>query len=291
MRILFIGDIMGKPGRWVLSQLLKNVRRKHEIDFTIANIENAAGGFGLTEPISRKIKSYGVDFQTSGNHIWDRQDIFPFMDDPENRVIRPANYPSGTPGYGSMIHTLPDGRRIGIVNLEGRVYGRNIDCPFRTMDGELSLVQERTNIIVVDMHAETTSEKMAMGHYLDGRISLLVGTHTHVQTADEKIFPKGTAYITDVGMTGPHDGVIGMRFRSVIPRFLQGIPHRFAVAEGDVRLCAVIADIDDDSGKATSIERLQIAFDGKMPEEYQLPQEGMEDDEGFSMEDDNGDDT
>jgi metallophosphoesterase (TIGR00282 family) len=261
---------MGKPGRWALSQLLKPIKQKHKIDFTIANVENAAGGFGLTQPISQKIESYGVDVQTSGNHIWDRQDVFPYMEEPENRVLRPANNPSGSPGYGSYLFKLYDGRRVGVINLEGRVYGRNIDCPFRCADGELRLMRDETKIIVVDFHAETTSEKMAMGYYLDGRASLVVGTHTHVQTADEKILPKGTAYITDAGMTGPHNGVIGMKIRPVLARFLSGVPHRFSVADGDVKLSGVIAEIDDQSGNALSIERLQVDFDGQIPEDYEL---------------------
>lgn len=268
MNILFIADIMGKPGRWVLSQTLRSVKEKHRIDFTIANIENAAGGFGLTEQISQKITSYGVDVQTSGNHIWDRSDIFIFLEEPENKVLRPANSPSGSPGFGSTISTLPDGRKVGVINIEGRVYGRNIDCPFRTVDGELSLMKDQANIIVVDFHAETTSEKQAMAHYLDGRVSLVVGTHTHVQTADECVMPKGTAYITDAGMTGPHSGVIGMKVRPVLARFLTAIPHRFAVASDDVRLAGVVAEIDDETGMARSIERLMIPFDGKMPDEY-----------------------
>jgi metallophosphoesterase (TIGR00282 family) len=274
VKILFVGDIMGKPGRWVLSQLLRSVKEKHEVDFTVANVENAAGGFGLTEPISQKIMSYGVDVQTSGNHIWDRNDIFLYLEEPENKVIRPANYPSGAPGFGSCLHQLPDGRKLGVINIEGRVYGRNIDCPFRTIDGELSLMKDQVKIIVVDFHAETTSEKLAMGRYLDGRVSMLIGTHTHVQTADEMILEKGTAFITDVGMTGPHSGVIGMKTRPVLARFLTGIPHRFAVASDDVKLAAVVVEVDDETGIAISIERLMIGFDGKLPEGYIIDRGG-----------------
>jgi metallophosphoesterase (TIGR00282 family) len=273
VKILFVSDIMGKPGRWILSQLLKPVRQKHGIDLAIANIENAAGGFGLTKPISQKIASYGIDVQTSGNHIWDRQEIFPFLDDDYNRVIRPANYPAGSPGYGSYVYKFPDGRKVGVINIEGRVFMRDIDCPFRTIDGELRLMQGQTNIIVVDFHAETTSEKGAMARYLDGRVSLVVGTHTHVQTADEQILPKGTAFITDAGMTGPHSGVIGMNVEPVLARFLTAVPHRFSVASDDVKLMGVVAEIDDETGRAISIERLQISYDGKLPEEYQLEKE------------------
>lgn len=269
MNILFIGDVMGKAGRWVLSQLLRAVKEKHKIDFTVANVENAAGGFGLTEPISQKIMSYGVDVQTSGNHIWDRSDIFPFLDEAENRILRPANYPAGSPGFGSYVYHMPgSGKKVGIINIEGRVYGRNIDCPFRTVDGELSLIRSETKVIIVDFHAETTSEKEAMAHYLDGRVSLLAGTHTHVQTADERVLPKGTAYITDVGMTGPHSGVIGMKVQPVLARFLTGFPHRFAVATDNVKMAGVVVQVDDQTGTASSIERLMIEFDGKMPDEY-----------------------
>jgi metallophosphoesterase (TIGR00282 family) len=268
VNILFIGDIMGKPGRWVLSQLLRSVKEKHRIDFTVANVENAAGGFGLTEPISQKIMSYGVDVQTSGNHIWDRSDIFLYLEERENRVLRPANYPSGSPGFGSYVYRFLDGRKVGVINIEGRVYGRNIDCPFRTVDGELSMMKDTTEIIVVDFHAETTSEKQAMGHYVDGRVSMLVGSHTHVQTADEQILPKGTAYITDAGMTGPHGGVIGMKTRPVLARFLTGIPHRFAVDSNNVKLAGVVVEVNDETGRAVSIERLMIDFDGEVPEDY-----------------------
>ena len=268
MNILFIGDIMGRPGRWVLSQLLKPVKEKHQIDFTVANVENAAGGYGLTEPISEKIMSYGVDIQTSGNHIWDRRDIFRFLDEPSSKVLRPANNPSGSPGFGSYLYTLPDKRKVGVINIEGRVFGRNIDCPFRAVDGELQLMKDKTKFIVVDFHAETTSEKGAMAHYLDGRVSLIVGTHTHVQTADERVMPKGTAFITDVGMTGSHSGVIGMKLEGVLARFLTAIPHRFGISTDDVKLAGVVTEIDDETGMAKSIKRLMIDFDGKVPDYY-----------------------
>jgi metallophosphoesterase (TIGR00282 family) len=275
---------MGKPGRWALSQLLRPIKQKHQIDFVVANVENAAGGYGLTKPISQKIMSYGVDVQTSGNHIWDRNEIFPYLDFAENRVIRPANNPAGSPGYGSYLFTLQDGRKVGVINVEGRVFGRNIDCPFRTVDGELRLMKDSTKIIVVDIHAETTSEKGAMAHYVDGRVSLLVGTHTHIQTADERIMPKGTAFITDAGMTGPHSGVIGMNPEGVLGRFLTALPHRFTVSSGDVKVQGVICEVDDETGRAVSIERLSLDFDGNVPEGYEIvreerEEEGTEDEE------------
>ncbi|MFH1892241.1 MAG: TIGR00282 family metallophosphoesterase [Candidatus Zixiibacteriota bacterium] len=292
MRILFIADIMGKPGRWALSQLLRPIKVKHQIDFVVANVENAAGGYGLTKPISQKIMSYGVDVQTSGNHIWDRNEIFPFLDFAANRVIRPANCPSGSPGYGSYLHTLANGRKVGVINAEGRVFGRNIDCPFRTIDGELRMMKDSTKIIVIDFHAETTSEKGAMAHYVDGRVSLLVGTHTHIQTADEHIMPNGTAFITDAGMTGPHSGVIGMNADGVLGRFLTALPHRFTVSSDDVKIQGVIAEIDDETGKAISIERLSLDFDGRVPEGYEIVRsEADEDQNEDEYEDFDGSDT
>lgn len=268
MNVLFIGDIIGRPGRWILSQILKPLKEKYRIDFTIANVENAAGGFGLTKAIAQKIMSYGVDVQTTGNHIWDRSEVFPYLDAASDRIIRPSNTPSGAPGVGSCIYTLANGKRVGVINLEGRVFGRNLDCPFRCVDGELLLMRDKTKIIIVDFHAETTSEKGAMAYYLDGRVSLLVGTHTHVQTADERILSGGTAFITDVGMTGGYSGVIGMRVQPVLARFLTSIPHRFSVADGDVKLAGVIAEIDDDTGRARSIQRLMVDFDGKIPADF-----------------------
>ncbi len=257
MKILFIADIVGRPGRWATSQLLPDLRRNLDIDFVIANVENAAGGFGLTKEIGQKIITYGVDCLTSGNHIWDRKDIFPYLDE-EYRVLRPANYPPDVPGRGSGIFETRKFEKVGVINIQGRVFIKEIDCPFRRSLEEVEKLKKDAKVIVVDMHAEATSEKMSLGFYLDGKISALIGTHTHVQTADEIILPKGTAYITDAGMTGPHNSIIGIRKEDALARFLTQIPHRFRLGIEDVKFSAVLIDVDSDSGKAKSIERLKI---------------------------------
>jgi 2',3'-cyclic-nucleotide 2'-phosphodiesterase len=260
LRVLIIGDIVGKRGRWSLSRFVKNFIETENIDFVIANVENSAGGFGITENISKKIRSYGVNIQTSGNHIWDRPDLRSFLDRSQY-LLRPANYPMGLPGRGSTVVKLDDGRSIGVLNLEGRDFLSRIDCPFKTADAELTLMRRETNIIIVDFHAEIVQEKQALAHYLDGRVSAFFGTHTHVQTADEKILPKGTAYITDVGMTGAYDSVLGMSTKLAIGRFLTGIPLKFSVADYDVRIGGIVVDINDQSGKATAIKRVMAEID------------------------------
>lgn len=257
MNILFVADIMGKPGRWAVSQILPELKKIHQIDFTIANVENSAGGFGLTKEIAQKIHHYGVDCLTSGNHIWDRKDIFPYLNE-SLRILRPANYPPDVPGRGAAIFDLKNDFKIGVINIQGKVYIKEIDCPFRIADKEIEKIREQTKIIIVDLHAEATSEKMALGWYLDGKVSAVLGTHTHVQTADEIILPQGTAYITDVGMTGPHDSVIGIIKEDAIARFLTQIPRRFTLAKNDVKFCGALVKIDPNSGKALSIERIKI---------------------------------
>ncbi|MBD3219481.1 MAG: TIGR00282 family metallophosphoesterase [candidate division Zixibacteria bacterium] len=255
MKVLIIGDIVGKIGRWAVSQVLPDFIEEKAIDFVIANVENAAGGFGITENISKKIRSYGVNVQTSGNHIWDRPEVKTLLDK-SPYLLRPANYPMGSAGKGSGVYTLADGRKIGVLNLEGRDFLSRIDCPFRVADAELTLLMRETRIIIVDFHAETPQEKQALAFYLDGRISAQFGTHTHVQTADEKILPKGTAYITDVGMTGAYDSILGMSKKIALGRFITGIPLKFSVADGDVRIGGVIFDIDDETGKTVAVERV-----------------------------------
>ncbi|MFQ6031910.1 MAG: TIGR00282 family metallophosphoesterase [Candidatus Zixiibacteriota bacterium] len=264
MNILLIADIVGKPGRWAVSQVLPELKKTHQVDFTIANVENAAGGFGLTREIAQRIRHYGVDCLTSGNHIWDRKDILPYLNE-NSRILRPANYPPDVPGRGVGIFELSDDSKIGVINIQGKVYIKEIDCPFRIADREIEKIREQTKIIVVDLHAEATSEKMALGWHLDGKVSAVLGTHTHVQTADEVIFPQGTAYITDVGMTGAHDSVIGITKKDAIARFLTQIPRRFTLAKDDIKFCGALVKIDPDSGKATSIERIKI--DLPKPEE------------------------
>ena len=257
MKILFIADIIGRPGRWATSQLLPDLKRNLGVDFVIANVENAAGGFGLTKEIGQKIFTYGVDCQTSGNHIWDRKDIYPYLDE-EDRLLRPANYPSDVPGRGSALFETKKFEKVGVINIQGRVFIKEIDCPFKGSLVEIEKLKKEAKIIVVDIHAEATSEKMALARYLEGKVSAVVGTHTHVQTADEIILPKGTAYITDVGMTGPHDSIIGIRKEDAVARFLTQIPHRFRLGIEDVKFSAVLMEIDSNSGRATSIERLKI---------------------------------
>lgn len=260
MKLLFVGDIVGRPGRYALTHALGRLVDRHCVDLVIANGENAAAGFGLTAEVAREIFDAGVDVITSGNHIWDKKEIFAFFDR-EPRLLRPANYPPGLPGKGGGIFKTAGGVAIGVINLEGRAFMNNLDCPFRAADALIDELSAQTKIIFVDFHAETTSEKISLGYYLDGRISAIVGTHTHVQTADERILPGGSAYLTDVGMTGSRDSVIGIRKEEAIERFLTQLPIRFEVAKKDPWLCAVLVTIDEESGKAQAIERVQVSVD------------------------------
>ncbi|UCE25646.1 MAG: TIGR00282 family metallophosphoesterase [Candidatus Zixiibacteriota bacterium] len=257
--ILFVADICGKAGRQAAAHMVKPLREKYEADYVIANVENAAGGFGITSEMSRKIFSYGIDLQTSGNHIWDRVEIIKYFDT-KPKLLRPANYPTTTPGTGSHIETV-NGVKIGVVNLMGRTYMKDIDCPFRVADRELAAMRKHTNLILLDFHAEATSEKQALAYYIDGLVTAIVGTHTHVQTADEKISRRGTAYITDAGMTGPHESVIGMEVRPSVDRFLTGMPIRFSTASEDVKISGVVVKADPETGEAFSIERFKEDFD------------------------------
>lgn len=256
-KLLFIGDIIGKPGRQVLSRELHRLVDRYLVDLVIANGENAAGGFGLTEEVAQELYKMGVHLITSGNHIWDKKESVGFINKCA-ALLRPANYPEGTPGSGSAIVSTPGGTKVAVVNLEGRVFMNNLDCPFRSADREIAKVREVTPVILVDFHAEASSEKGAMGWYLDGRVSAVVGTHTHVQTADERILAEGTAYITDAGMTGAFDSVIGMRKEEAIQKFLTQLPTKFEVAKKDLRLNAVLIVIDEQTGKALSIDRINI---------------------------------
>lgn len=260
MKILFIGDIVGKPGRRAVNRLLPSIVNDYEIDIVIANCENAAGGFGVTRKVVDELYRNKIDVLTSGNHIWDKKEISDFIDDYET-LLRPANYPEGSLGQGSIIASCISGRPVGVLNLEGRVFMKPLDCPFRVAEREIDRLKKQTNIIIVDMHAEATSEKQALGWFLDGRVSAVLGTHTHVQTADERILPKGTAYITDVGMTGPFDSVIGIKQDIIIQKFLTSFPARYDVAKNNVRLQAVVINIDDASGKSLGIKRLNLSPD------------------------------
>lgn len=257
MRILFVGDVVGKPGRALLCRLLPRLQDQHGIAFTIANAENLAGGVGATQETCEELFRSGVDCLTSGNHIWDKKEILPYIER-EPRLLRPANYPDLNPGSGVYVGVSREGVRIAVVNLIGRIFLANVDCPFRAADSILDELRGRADAIVVDMHAEATSEKVAMGWFLDGRVAAVVGTHTHVPTADEEVRPGGTAYMTDVGMTGPHDSIIGVEKALVIERFLTQRHVRLYPAEGDVRLNAAILDIDPSTGRARGIEAIHL---------------------------------
>ncbi len=260
MRILFIGDIVGRPGRDLVRRGLAAIVAEHRIDLVIANAENAAAGFGITREIGDQLLGYGVDVMTSGNHIWDKKEAIDYIG-AESRLLRPANYPAGVPGNGSYLARTPRNQAVGVINLMGRVFMLAIDDPFACALKEIEAMRQRTRVIVVDFHAEATSEKMAMGWHLDGKVTAVVGTHTHVQTADERILPKGTAYLTDVGMTGPHDSIIGVDIEPALGRFLTGMPARFETAVANPRLNAVIIEAEDLTGRATDIERISYSLE------------------------------
>lgn len=257
VNILFIGDIVGAPGRQAVSRELHRLIDRYRIDLVIANGENAAGGFGITEEKARELFSLGIDVLTSGNHVWDKKESYSYIRR-EERLVRPANYPPETIGRGSTIVRTAGGISVGILNLEGRVFMNSLDCPFRTADREIVRLKEQANIVFVDFHAEATSEKVALGWYLDGKVSAVIGTHTHVQTADERILPGGTAYMTDAGMTGSFDSVIGVKKELAVERFTTQMPVRFEVAKKDIRLNGAVLGIDEMSGSALSVERISL---------------------------------
>jgi len=261
MKILFIGDIVGSPGREAIKKLVGNLKQELQIDFVIANAENASGGSGITSRVAVELFASGVNVLTSGDHIWKKPEIFELINQ-EERIMRPLNFPSGAPGRGAKVFISQNGVKIGVINLNGRVFMEALDCPFKTALKAAEELAAETKIIIVDIHAEATSEKIALGWYLDGKVSAIFGTHTHIQTADEKILPQGTAYITDVGMTGPYDSVIGRRVEDVLTRFLSSIPVRFEVAEGNIQLHGALVEVDEATGKARSIIRIQKKLDG-----------------------------
>jgi 2',3'-cyclic-nucleotide 2'-phosphodiesterase len=260
MRILFIGDIVGRPGRQLVRLGLDAIVSRHEIDFVVANGENAAAGFGITREIGDELLELGIDVLTSGNHIWDKKEALDYIGT-EPRLLRPANYPAGVPGNGSYVARARNGQTVGVINVMGRVFMLNIDDPFAVVLREIETMRQRTRLILVDFHAEATSEKAAMGWHLDGKVTAVLGTHTHVPTADERILPKGTAFLTDAGMTGPHDSIIGVEVEPALGRFLTGLPARFETASANPRLNAVVVDADEATGKATDIERLSYSQD------------------------------
>ncbi|MFN3135230.1 MAG: TIGR00282 family metallophosphoesterase [Candidatus Kryptonium sp.] len=257
INILFIGDVVGEPGLRIVEMLLPNFKKEYKIDFCVANGENLADGKGITPETAQRLFNAGVNVITTGNHVWDKlQQVKDYLISEPN-LIRPLNYPKGTYGKGYVIYNLQNGKgKVAVVNLQGRIFLYPIDCPFRTMEMALSKIAKETKVIIVDMHAETTAEKMAMGWYLDGRVSAVIGTHTHIPTIDARILPNGTGYITDVGMTGPYDSVIGMEKRTSILRFLYQTPHKYEVAQNDVKFSAVFLCVDSQTGKALKIENI-----------------------------------
>ena len=259
MNILFVGDVVGSPGRRALAEALTSVIDRKSIDFTIVNVENAAGGFGLTVELFEDLSKMPIDVFSSGNHIWDKKEIYDTLNS-SDRLLRPANYPPGNPGRGSTVQSTAAGIPVAVLNLQGQVFMPvNADSPFRVADEELAKLKAR--VVVVDMHAEATSEKMAMGWYLDGRVSAVLGTHTHVPTADEMVLPGGTAYQSDVGMTGAYEGIIGFSKDRIIEKFLSQTPRSFETAKRDIRLSGAVVSVDETTGKATGIERVQIRVD------------------------------
>lgn len=258
VRVLFIGDVVGEPGRRIIARSLPDVVSRNSIDCVIANVENAAGGFGITPKIADELFALGINVMTGGNHLWDKKEILGYLEK-ERRLLRGANYPDGVPGAGSLLWEVPSHVTVGVLHLIGRVFMAPLDCPFRVGRREVESLRTHTPIIVVDFHAEATSEKMAIGWYLAGSVSAVIGTHTHIQTADERILPGGTAYITDVGMTGPTESVIGIRREIALERFLTQTPKRLETASGPSRLSAVMIEIDSVEGRALSIQRMAMS--------------------------------
>jgi metallophosphoesterase (TIGR00282 family) len=264
MNVLFVADIFGAPGRRAVRDLLPELVSSMGIDFLIANVENAAAGFGVTKDILEEMKSLGVECMTSGNHIWDRREVLPVLDQ-EPLLLRPHNYPPGVPGTGAKVFRTRAGVPVLVLNLMGRVFMNDIECPFRTADHVLETMGDQAKVIFVDFHAEATAEKIALCWHLDGRVSAVIGTHTHVQTADEQIFPKGTGYLTDAGMTGPHDSVIGVQKELAIRKFLTQLPTRFEPATGGVKLHGVHLEIDEETGRCRHIARVAVGLDARTP--------------------------
>ena len=256
LRVLMVGDIVGRPGRKAAREYIKKYRKKYKLDLVIANGENAAGGNGITEAVAGELYDAGIDIITMGNHTWDKREILDFIEH-EPRLLRPANYPPGTPGRGSTIVRLGNNLHAGIINVAGRVFLPPLDCPFRTAEKLMEEIKTVTPVIIIDFHAEATSEKVAFGWFMDGRVSAVVGTHTHIQTSDERILPRGTGYITDVGMTGPKDSVLGVNKELVIQKFTTLLPVRFEVADGAAQFDALLLDIDEATGKTIKIERIK----------------------------------
>ena len=259
MNLLFVGDVVGRAGRQILAQRLPSLVDRYMVDLVVANAENAAAGYGLTQPVMKELYEAGADVLTSGNHIWDKKEIIEVLKK-DKRLLRPHNYPQGLAGQGYGLYETAGGIPVAVINLEGRVFMKNLDCPFLSADQILDKIRGQAKIILVDFHAEATSEKQALGYYLAGRVSAVVGTHTHVQTADEKILSGGTGYLTDVGMSGAQDAIIGNQKEAALQRFLTQLPVKLEVAKKDPLLCAVLLTMDEESGRCTSIQRLQVGL-------------------------------
>lgn len=260
MKILFIGDVVGKPGREAVVSLVPKLRHKHGLDLVIANGENSAHGAGLSTSTVRELHNAGVDVITAGDHTWDQKGFENDIGEFPN-LVRPLNFSPSAPGRGSVVFNVGGTTAVGVINLIGRVFMPNNDCPFRAAQAEVTKLRRQAKIIIVDFHGEATSEKIAMGRYLDGQVSAVIGTHTHVQTSDEQILPKGTAYLSDAGMCGPHDSVLGRDVGAVLKRFLTQMPQKLEVASGKIELCGVILDVEDDTGQARAIERVRVSYD------------------------------
>jgi metallophosphoesterase (TIGR00282 family) len=258
VRILFIGDIFGRPGRDIAQRAIPALVRKYELDLVIANVENSAAGFGVTGDIAETILKAGVDVMTSGNHVWDKKEVLDYFPR-QPKLLRPANFPAGAPGRGAWLGSTRSGEPIAVINIMGRIFMPPLDDPFAVVLREIEAVRAKARVIIVDFHAEATSEKIAMGWHLDGRVTAIFGTHTHVQTADERILPKGTAYLTDVGMTGPHDSIIGVDIEAALGRFVSGLPAKFEPATGGARLNAIVITANPSNGRATAIERINLS--------------------------------
>ena len=266
MKILFIGDVVGKPGKNTLKQLYPHLLDRYNIDFSIVNAENVAGGMGVTPKLAKEILNLKINCLTSGNHIWKKREIIPFLDE-EGKILRPANYPAVAPGRGYKIFTTNESINVCVINLEGRIFMRPLDCPFKTASEIISSLPPLVNIIIVDFHAEATSEKQAMGRYLDGKVTAVLGTHTHVQTADDVILPGGTGYITDVGMTGGAKSIIGMTIRAGLAKMLSQRPTNFEISNEELRVQGVVVEVEKKNGKCLSIERISLPLEefGNIP--------------------------
>lgn len=258
MRILFIGDIFGRPGRDIAQRAITPLVTRHDIDLVVANVENSAAGFGVTGDIAETILKFGVDVMTSGNHIWDKKEVLDYIPR-QPKLLRPANYPAGVPGRGTWIGHGRSGTPVAVINVMGRIFMAPLEDPFAVVLREIEAARAKAKVIIVDFHAEATSEKVAMGWHLDGKVTAVFGTHTHVQTADERLLPKGTAYLTDVGMTGPHDSIIGVTVEAALGRFVTGMPAKFEAAAGGARFNGIIISADVATGRARGIERLNLS--------------------------------